>query len=66
MKRTLRREMPETAAFVDALRKAFGSEEVSNWMRGHDGGWFCAWENGKRWCTPGRVCDRCRNSGAGV
>ena len=51
--------MPATAAFVDALREAFGEETVTTWMRGQDGGWFCARENGLRWCTPGRTCERC-------
>ena len=46
MRRSLRDEMPETAAFVDALREAFGEEAVTAWMRGQDGGWFCARENG--------------------
>ena len=59
MKRSLRGDMPETAAFVDALRAAFGEEAVSAWMRGREGGWFCARENGSLWCTPGRTCERC-------
>ena len=59
MKRGLRHEMPRTAAFVDALRDAFGHAAVSNWMRGGEGGWFCARENDWRWCTPGRTCAKC-------
>ena len=55
----LREEMPITAAFVDDLRQAFGAEAVNGWLRGRDGGWLCARENGLRWCTPGRVCERC-------
>jgi len=59
-RRSLRAEMPNVAAFVDALREAFGEEAVNGWLRGEDGGWLCAEENGRRWCTPGRQCARCR------
>jgi hypothetical protein len=52
--------MPSIAAFVDALREAFGEETVNGWLRGERGGSFCAEENGRRWCTPGRTCARCR------
>jgi hypothetical protein len=62
MSRSLRDEMPATAAWVDAFRDAFGEEAVTAWMRGQDGGWFCAEENGNRWCTPGRVCERCKGN----
>ena len=51
--------MPTVATFVDELREAFGTELVNDWMRGRDGGSFCARENGFRWCTPGRTCERC-------
>ena len=56
---TLREEMPRVAEFVDALRSAFGAHMVKDWMLGRGGGWFCATENGRRWCTPGRTCRRC-------
>ena len=58
---SLRKEMPTVAAFVDSLRDAFGAETVTDWMRGKNGGGFCAWENGIRWCTPGRTCERCKD-----
>lgn len=57
--KSLRAEMPSVAAFVDALREALGEETVNGWLLGEDSGWFCAWENGWRWCTPGRTCARC-------
>ena len=63
MRRSLRDEMAQTAAFVDALREAFGEETVTSWMLGRDGGCFCAFENGIRWCTPGRTCERCEGKG---
>jgi hypothetical protein len=59
-RRSLRAEMPGVAAFVDALREAFGEETVNGWLRGEAGGWLCAEENGRRWCTPGRACIRCQ------
>lgn len=65
MSRSLRDEMPATAAFVDSLREAFGEEAVTRWMRGHGGGWFCSRENGVRWCTPGRTCERCNGTANG-
>ena len=34
---------------------------TTDWMRGKNGGGFCAWENGIRWCTPGRTCERCKD-----
>ncbi len=55
----LREQMPQVAEFVDALRFACGAEAVNDWMLGRGGGWFCARENGLRWCTPGRTCRRC-------
>ena len=55
----LREQMPGVAAFVDALREAFGADVVNDWIRGRDGGWLCARENGGRWCTSGRTCERC-------
>lgn len=57
---SMREEMPLTAAFVDELRAAFGFHVVNAWMRGQDGGSFCSRENGKRWCTPGRTCNKCQ------
>ena len=60
MQRSLRDDMPTVAAFVDALREVFGVEVVDDWLRGKDGAWFCARENGRRWCTPGRTCERCK------
>ena len=65
-KRVSRREaMPIVAAFVDELRAAFGARIVDDWMRGRDGGWLCANENGVRWCTPGRTCARCEGERGG-
>ncbi len=58
----LRDQMPIVAAFVDALREAFGVGAVNEWLRGRDAGWFCARENGKRWCTPGLICKRCEET----
>lgn len=55
----LRARMPLTAAFVDALRDAFGENYVNGWLRGEDGGWFCAVENAVRWCSNGENCERC-------
>lgn len=55
----LRDAMPRTAAFVDELRAAFGEQTVTSWLKGENGAWFCAEENGERWCTPGRVCLSC-------
>jgi hypothetical protein len=52
--------MPIVAAFVDALRDAFGEKTVNGWLRGERGGSLCALENGRRWCTPGRTCAKCR------
>ncbi len=63
MTRSLRDDMPKTAAFIDALREAFGVETVTAWMRGQNGGRFCARENGLRWCTPGKTCKRCERKG---
>lgn len=53
------------ASFVDDMREAFGVELVNEWMRGRGGGSFCMRENGVRWCTPGRTCERCRREGGG-
>jgi hypothetical protein len=52
--------MPIVAAFVDELREAFGSDLVNGWLRGRDGAWLCARENGARWCRPGRRCKQCK------
>jgi hypothetical protein len=57
--------MPMVASFVDDMREAFGVELVNEWMRGRGGGSFCMRENGVRWCTPGRTCERCRREGGG-
>jgi len=45
----LRREMPETAAFIDALREAFGAPQINAAIKaGIDGsGTFYASENGR-------------------
>jgi hypothetical protein len=59
---SLRDEMPVVASFIDALREAFGAEVANAWLRGQDGGWFCGTENGRRWCTPGRACERCKEN----
>lgn len=63
-RKNLREAMPNVAAFVDELREAFGADVVDGWLRGRDGGWFCAQEDSRRWCTPGRTCARCREEGA--
>jgi len=56
---SLREQMPSVAGFVEALRQAFGDELINDSLRGRGGGWFCARENGIRWCTPGRKCKGC-------
>lgn len=61
----MREAMPITAAFIDELRAAFGVAAVNAWMRGRDGGWFCSRENAKRWCTPGRTCEKCKEEARG-
>ena len=61
----LRRQMPLVAAFIDEMRAAFSAELVNEWMRGRDGAWICASENGVRWCTPGRVCEDCKGKRSG-
>lgn len=45
----LREDMPEVTAFVDAMRAAFGREEVNGWLLGRDGAAFWARENGHEW-----------------
>jgi hypothetical protein len=62
---TLRDQMPRVAAWIDELRLAFGAEVVNGWIRGRDGGWLCARENGVRWCSPGRACERCKEERRG-
>jgi hypothetical protein len=62
---TRRADMPLVALFVDRLREAFGTECVNDWLRGQDGAHFCAQENGVRWCTPGRMCDQCKEEKRG-
>lgn len=43
----MRDRMPKVAAWIDALREAFGREEVDGWIRdGLANGTFCARENG--------------------
>lgn len=61
----LRAQMPLVAAFVDELRLVFGAGPVDEWIRGRDGGWLCARENGLRWCSPGRTCARCEGEDGG-
>ena len=61
----LRGQMPLVAAFIDEMRAAFGTDVVNEWMRGQDGAWICASENGVRWCTPGRVCGECKGKRSG-
>ncbi|MEG1678674.1 MAG: hypothetical protein RR326_01155 [Stenotrophomonas sp.] len=50
----LRDEMPETAAFIDALREAFGVVEINQQIRGgmHGEPVFFARENGREIGTP--------------
>lgn len=62
---SLREQMPLVAAWIDELREAFGAEVVNDWIRGRDGGSLCARENGVRWCTPGRTCERCKGEARG-
>lgn len=46
---SLRDEMPTTAAFVDAMRDAFGRGEVNAWVLGKNGGQMWASENGREY-----------------
>jgi hypothetical protein len=44
---SMREKMPKVAAFIDALRDAFGRDEVDGWIRqGMADGSFRAQENG--------------------
>lgn len=45
---SMREAMPKVAAWIDALRDAFGREEVDRWIRdGMANGSFRAEENGR-------------------
>jgi hypothetical protein len=49
----MRQSMPETAAWIDALRAAFGHEDVTLWVRrGLDDGSFYAREGDTEIGTP--------------
>lgn len=54
MSKPLRQAMPETAAFIDAMRGAFGAEQINAVIRaGMDGQpMFWARENGNEVGTP--------------
>lgn len=62
---SLREQMPTVAAWIDQMRLAFGADVVNEWIRGHEGGWLCARENGIRWCSAGRTCERCKEETRG-
>jgi len=48
-KKSLREAMPITSGFIDAMRDAFGRDEVNSWILGQNGGAFWASENGHEW-----------------